>query len=55
MLYKLRHSNLRWLLIEYQQKELRQHMKVSIQKPRNFINPLLSRKAVDAEKFNAFK
>ena len=30
-------------------------MKVSIQKPRNFINPLLSRKAVNAEKFNAFK
>ena len=30
-------------------------MKLNAQKPRNFINPLLSRKAVDAEKFNVFK
>ena len=30
-------------------------MKLNTQKPRNFINPLLSRKAMDVEKFNAFK
>ncbi|MDI1298900.1 TaqI-like C-terminal specificity domain-containing protein [Methylotenera sp.] len=30
-------------------------MKLNKQKPRNFINPLLSRKALDADKFNAFK
>ena len=30
-------------------------MKLNAQKPRNFINPLLSRKAVDTEKFNVFK
>ena len=30
-------------------------MKLNAQKPRNFINPFLSRKAVDVEKFNAFK
>ena len=30
-------------------------MKLNAQKPRNFINPLLSRKGVDAEKFNVFK
>ena len=30
-------------------------MKLNPQKPRNFINPLLSRKPVDAEKFNTFK
>ena len=30
-------------------------MKLNKQKPRNFINPLLSRKSVDTEKFNAFK
>jgi adenine-specific DNA-methyltransferase len=30
-------------------------MKLNKQKPRNFINPLLSRKALDTERFNAFK
>lgn len=30
-------------------------MKLNKQKPRNFINPLLSRKSVDTDKFNAFK
>ena len=30
-------------------------MKLNAQKPRNFINQLLSRKGVDAEKFNTFK
>jgi len=30
-------------------------MKLNAKKPRNFINSLLSRKGVDAEKFNAFK
>lgn len=30
-------------------------MKLNIQKPRNFINPLLSRKSVDENTFNSFK
>jgi adenine-specific DNA-methyltransferase len=30
-------------------------MKLNIQKPRNFINPLLSRKSVDESAFNSFK
>lgn len=30
-------------------------MKLSAQKPRNFINPLLSHKGVHAKKFKAFK